>query len=105
MSFGSNTGKSDLIGDSNKIPITKKDVVLGVTIENRLTFYSQLKIFCRKNENKLNALKRIASYVNHNQIRLTCNSFLRDSLAIVLLFGQFALGVQIILLTNFKNEH
>ena len=35
----------------------------------------------------------------------TESSRLRDSLAIALLFGHFVLGDQIILLTNFKNEH
>ena len=42
MSFGSNLDKSDLIlEDSAKIPSTH--VVLGVTIDNRLTFYNHLK--------------------------------------------------------------
>ena len=73
-------------------------------IDNRLTFYNDLKNLCQKIANKLNALTRIAPYLNHNQIRLIYNSFLRDSLAIALLFGHFVLGVQIILLTNFKQD-
>ena len=44
MSFGSNPDKSDLIlEDSTKIPSTEEYVVLGVTIDNRLTFYNHLK--------------------------------------------------------------
>ena len=106
MSFGSNPDKSDLIlEDSTKIPSAEEYAILGVTIDNRLTFNNHLKNLCKKIANKLNALTRIAPYLNHNQIRLIYNSFFKDNLAIALLFGHFVLGVQIILLTNFKNEH
>ena len=72
MSFGSNPGKSDLIlKDSIKIPSTEEYVILGVTIDNRLTFYNHLKNLCKKITNKLNVLTRIAPYLNYNQIRLT----------------------------------
>ena len=44
MSFGSNSDKSALIlEDSTKIPSAEEYVVLGVTIDNRLTFHSHLK--------------------------------------------------------------
>ena len=103
MSLGSNPGKSDLIlKDSIKIPSAEEYVILGVTIDNRLTFDNHLKNLCKKITNKLNVLTRIAPYLNHNQIRLTQLIFLRDSLAIVLLYGHFVPGVQIILLTHFR---
>ena len=106
MSFGSNPDKSDLIlEDSTKNPSAEEYVVLGVTIENKLAFYNHLKNLCKKITDKLNALSRIAPYLNHNQIRLICNLFFKGQLAIALLFGHFVLGVQIILLTNFKNGH
>ena len=106
MSFGSNPDKSDLIlEDSTKIPSAEEYVILGVTIDNTLTFYNHLKNLCKKIANKLSALTRIFPYLNHNQIRLLYNSFLWNSLAISLLFEHFVLGVQIIFFTNFKNEH
>ena len=44
MSFGSNLDKSDFIlKDSTKILSAKEYVVLGNTIDNRLTFYNHLK--------------------------------------------------------------
>ena len=44
MSFGSNPDKSDLIlEDITKIPSADKYVILGVTTDNRLTFYNCLK--------------------------------------------------------------
>ena len=61
MSFSCNPHKSDLIlEDSTKIPSAEEYVILGVTIDNRLTFYNHLKNICKKIANKLNALSRIA---------------------------------------------
>ena len=82
MSFGSNPDKNDLIlRDSTKILSAEEYVILGVTIENRLTFYSHLKNLCKKIVSKLNALTRITPYLNHNQIRLICYSFLKGQLS------------------------
>ena len=82
MSFGSNPDKSDLIlGYSTKIPSAEDYVILGITIGNTLTFYNHLKNICKKIANKLNALIRIAPYLNHNQIRLTYNSFFKGQLS------------------------
>ena len=78
MSFGSNPGKSDLIlEDSTKIPSAEECVILGVKIDNRTTS----KTFVKKTANKLNALARIAPYLNHNQIRLIYNSFFKGQLS------------------------
>ena len=82
MSFGSNPDKSDLIlEDSTKIPSAEEYVILRVAIDSRLTFYNHLKNLCKKNANKLNTLTRIAPYLNHNQIRLIYNSFLKGQLS------------------------
>ena len=82
MSFGSNPDKSDLIlEDSTKIPSAEEYAILGVTIDNRLTFNNHLKNLCKKIANKLNALTRIAPYLNHNQIRLIYNSFFTRQLS------------------------
>ena len=71
MSFGSNPNQSDLIlEDSIKNLSAEEYVILGVTIDNRLTFYNHLKNLCQKIASKLNALTRIAPYLNHNQLRL-----------------------------------
>ena len=44
MSFGSNPDKRDMIlEDGTKIPFTEEYVILGVTIDNRLTFYNHIK--------------------------------------------------------------
>ena len=82
MSFGSNTDKSDLIlEDSTKVHSAEEYGILGVTIVIRLTFYTHLKNLCKKIANKLNALRRIALYLNHSQIRLIYNSFFKGQLS------------------------
>ena len=82
MNFGSKPDKSDLIlDDSIKIPTAEEYVILGVTIDNMLTFYNQLKNLCKKIANKLNALTRIGRYLNHNQLRLIYNSFFKGQLS------------------------
>ena len=76
MSFCSDHDKSDLIlEDSTKILSTEEYLVLGVTIDNKLTLYNHLKNLCKEIANKLNAVIRIAPYVNHNQIGDMYNSF------------------------------
>ena len=43
MTFDYNPDKSDLVlEDSSKIPSAEEYVVLGVTLDNRLTVYNQL---------------------------------------------------------------
>ena len=82
MSCGSNPDKSDLIlEDGAKILSAEEYVILRVTIENHLTFYNHLKNLCKRITNKLNALTRIAPYLNHNQVRLMYNSFFKGQLS------------------------
>ena len=78
MSFGSNPDKSDLIlEDSTKISSAEEYVILVVTTGNSLAFYNYLKNICKKIANRLNALTKTAPYLNHNQMRLICNTFLK----------------------------
>ena len=46
---------------------SKEEVVLGVTIDNKLTFKSYIKNICRKTGQKLGALLRITNYLNSSQ--------------------------------------
>ena len=86
MSFGFNPDKSYLIlEDGTKILSAEEYVILRVTIENHLTFYNHLKNLCKRITNKLNALTRIAPYLNHNQVRLMYNSFFKGQLSYCLL--------------------
>ena len=80
MTFGLNTTKNEFVFEDGIIVLSAKEhVVLGITINSRLTFYYHLKQLCQKVVNKLNALTRIAPYLSYNQRRLICSSFLLDN--------------------------
>ena len=82
MSLGSNSDNSDLIlEDSTKILSSEEYIALGITIDNKLTFYSYLKQLCMKVANKLNALTRVAPYLDYNQTKLIYNSFFKGQLS------------------------
>ena len=82
MSLGSNSDNSDLIlDDSTKIPSSEEYITLGITIDNKLSFYSHLKQLCKKVANKLNALTRVAPYLDYNQTKLIYNSFFKGQVS------------------------
>ena len=56
LSFNCNSEKRELILEkSTKIPSAEKYLVLGYTIDNRLTFHNYLKNLCKELAEKLNA--------------------------------------------------
>ena len=88
MTFGLNTNKNDFFffsffffEDSTIAASAEEHVVLGLTINFRLTFYSNLKQLYKKVANKLSALTRIAPYLRYNQMRLNYNSFFTGQLS------------------------
>ena len=46
---------------------SKEEVVLGITIDIKLTFDSHIKNVCRKADQKLGALLRITNYLNSSK--------------------------------------
>ena len=53
--------KNEFILEDDAIaPSAEEHVVLQITIDSSLAFYSHLKQLCKKDANKLNALTRIA---------------------------------------------
>ena len=55
--------------DGTMVPSAEEHLVLGITIDSRLTIFSHLKQLQKKVANKL-ALTRIAPYLSYNQRRL-----------------------------------
>ena len=49
-----------VLEDETIVPFAEEHVVLGITIDSRMIFYSHLKHLCKKVANKLNALTRMA---------------------------------------------
>ena len=63
MTFSLNTTKNEFVLEDGAIASTEEHVVLGITIDSRLTFFSHLKQLCKKVANKLNALTRIVFHI------------------------------------------
>ena len=64
MTSGLNTTKNDFVfKDGTIVPSVEEHVVLGITIDYRLTFYSHMKQLCKKVANKLNALARKKNFM------------------------------------------
>ena len=64
---GLNITKNEFVlEDDTIVPSAEEHVVLEITIDSRLTFYSHLKQLCKKVANKLNVLTRIAPYLSYN---------------------------------------
>ena len=80
-----NTGKSHLLLSGNSRPnatidnsyIESEDeqVLLGITIDSSLTFENHIRNICKKASQKLNALARIAPYMNIQKRRTIIKSF------------------------------
>ena len=99
--FGSNPDKSDLIlEDSTRL--CRRLCNLGSYDRQQADVLQPPQKPLLKNCKKT---KRADKNCPICESYLYTTHFLRDSLAIALLFGHFVRGVQIILSTNFKNEH
>ena len=65
-----NTGKSHLllsvtaVIDNSYIELEDEQVLLGITIDSNLTFEDHINNICKKANQKLNTLARIAPYMN-----------------------------------------
>ena len=80
-----NTGKSHLLLSGNSRATTTIDniyiesedeqVLLGITIDSNLTFENHINSICKKASQKLNALARIAPYMNIQKRRTIMKSF------------------------------
>ena len=57
---------------------SKKEVVLGITIDNKLTFDSHIKSISRKAGQKLNALSRTPTYLETNEKELLLRSMVKS---------------------------
>ena len=54
---------------------TNKGKLLGITIDNHLSMKDHIKNICKQASNKLNALARIANYLDENKRKVLMNSF------------------------------
>ena len=55
-----------------------KEVLLGVIIDNKLTFHIHIKNSCRKADQKLGSLLRITGYLNSSQRKLIFSRMIKS---------------------------
>ena len=65
------------IGDSS-IFCSSEETLLGILIDNKLTFDPHVEQLCEKATQKLHALKRIAQYMSIKQRKLIMNAFIKS---------------------------
>ena len=73
-----NRNSVKLIISSTEIEETKKVVLLGITIDNPLTFNEHIDNLCRTANYKLHALRRIRKYLSLEKTKLLCNAFINS---------------------------
>ena len=66
-----------------------EEKILGITIDNKLTFKNHSKIFCNKNNQKLNALARITKFASPFQRKTLLNSFIKSQFFCCFLIWMF----------------
>ena len=94
-----NTGKSHLLLSGNSratatidnsyIESEDEQVLLGITIDSNLTFENHIRNICKKASQKLNALARIAPYMNIQKRRTIMKSFVTSQFSYCPLIWMF----------------
>ena len=94
-----NTGKSHLLLSGNSratatidnscIESEDEQVLLGITIDSNLTFENHINSICKKASQKLNALARIAPYMNTQKRRAIMKSFVTSQFSYCPLIWMF----------------
>ena len=73
MVLGKSTRQSIILNINNiKIRESSSVTLLGLTIDNRLTFQDHISILCRRANLKLHALRRIRKYLTAVKAKLQC---------------------------------
>ena len=78
MCLGKNTEEETFTFNEIVMKNSKEEKILGVIIDNKLSFKSHIKELCKKASQKLAALSRLSGYLNSNEKQLVFNSVLKS---------------------------
>ena len=67
------------VGEAN-ISCTSEETLLGIIVDNKLTFDPHVKKLCCKDTQNLHALMRISNYMSQGQKRLIMNAFINSQI-------------------------
>ena len=68
-------GEASIKIDDSDIKNSSSKKLLGVLIDNKLTFNEHVSKLCKKASNKLHALTRISKYMIRDNLRAIMNAF------------------------------
>ena len=91
MILGTNTDINvNLFLDGNKIEKSQEVELLGITIDDKLSFKTHIENICRKAKYKLHALQRIRKYLSTDKAKTLCNAFISSQFYYAPLLWMFA---------------
>ena len=81
-----------------------KFTLLGVDIDNRLTFHSHINNICRKAVNQINALKRLSVHMGKNEKMVLMKSFILSNFNYCPLVWHFCSKTELTGWKKYKSE-
>ena len=78
MCIGENAESDTFKFENVCLENSKEEVILGITIDNKLTFDSHIKSICRKAGQKLSALSRISPYLETDKKELLFKNMVKS---------------------------
>ena len=91
--------------DGMEITYTAEVTLLGVSIDNKLTFQNHINELCRRASYKFHALHHIRPFLSKEKARLFANALLIDSFYMLLLCGCLLIKIQLKKSAKFISEH
>ena len=77
MCLGKDTENETFIFNNFIFNNSNEEKILGITIDNKLTFKGHINILCRKAAQKMGALSRLLNHLSDSQKRLIFNSLIK----------------------------
>ena len=69
---------NSIVLDNITLPASHLETLLGIEIDDKLTFTKHIKTLCKKTGQKLNALARLSNFMNITQKQFLFNSFIKS---------------------------
>jgi len=78
MCIGKNTENETLVINNTTLHNSKEEKILGVIIDNKLTFNSHIREICKKASQKISALSRVSYQLNDAEKKLLFNAVVKS---------------------------
>ena len=76
INFGKGSNHTSLKIDKTIIKPSKQQKLLGISIDNNLSFKGHVQSICKKASQKLHALSRISNYMDDRKVKQTMHVFI-----------------------------